>query len=121
MRRHAASTDRDDLERECPGREAQTPLLIGSEEQWLAVLQVQLRVGRRGFRGEAVEHPVVEDDAVLEHLDERRPFVRMSALQQRHDVGLLRVHRTSDEPRPGAQSERAGRYGVLDRALGCGR
>src|SRR2546422_7871917 len=43
----------------------------------LAVLHVQLCVRRHVLRREAIEHAVVEDDAVLEHLDERRPPVRV--------------------------------------------
>src|SRR6267143_818344 len=110
----------NDLERERAGLQAEASLLMWSEEQRLAVLYVQLRVRRSVLRREAVEHAVVEDDAVLEHLDERRPAMRVRPLEQRHRLSLLRVHRARDEPAPGPQRERARRYGVLDRALGRG-
>src|SRR2546427_12398311 len=108
-RRQAAFGKRDHFQLELPRLQAQAPVLSGAEDQRLAVLDVQLRPRRAVLRGETVERTVIEDHAVLEHLDERSAAVRVGALQYADQMPLQRVDRARDEARSGPARERARR------------
>src|SRR6266571_2062486 len=70
-----------DFEFELVPLEAKPLLPIPAEHQRLPVLEVQLRLRGDLLGRKVVEHAVIEHDAVLEHLDERRPTVLVRALQ----------------------------------------
>src|SRR2546429_9477612 len=95
-RRHAALGERNHFELELPRRQAQSTIPSGAEDQWLAVLDVQLRVPRAGLRGELLERPALEDPAVLEHPAQRSPPGPVGPLEP------------ADQrpPRPGAPTRR---------------
>src|SRR2546422_8475690 len=87
-RRHAALGERNHFELELPRRQAQSTIPSGAEDQWLAVLDAQLRVRRAVLRGEILERAVIEDHSVLENLDELSAPVRLGALQHADHVRL---------------------------------
>src|SRR5438067_12158113 len=95
-RRHPALGERNHFELELPRRQAQSTIPSGAEDQWLAVLDLQLRVRRAVLRGEILERAVIEDQAVLEHIDARSAPVRVGWMQTVEQERMPRVIRECD-------------------------
>ena len=111
---HAALAERHHLQREGAGREPESLVPLPSEDQRLAVLQEDLRLGRVLALGEGVERAVVVNDAVLEDLEERGPLVRVRRLENVGEPLLVGIDGTGDEARPGAEGKAGRGKGVVD-------
>ena len=93
------------------------PVSVATEDERLAVLEHQRVVGLGGLVGDVAEGAVVEDVAVLEDLDEGRPFVGVCALDDLLQVLGLDVDAAGDEAGLGAERQRDRIERMVDRAL----
>ena len=75
-------------------------LAVGAEADRLAVLQVDEHVGPGVLVEDRVERAVVEDVAVLVHLDERRALVLVRPAEHLRHVLAVHVVRAGDEASP---------------------
>ncbi len=85
------------------------------------MLHEDLRVRCHRLAGDVVEDGVVEDDAVLQDLEERRSLMCVRPFQHWDEMRLHRVDRSRHEARAGAQREHACRHGILERSERRGR
>ena len=118
----AVLADGHDFEAERIAVEPESPVAVLAEDQLLAVLHQDLRIGGGRLVGPARKRPVVVYDAVLDDLDERCAAMGMRPLENPRKVLLVGVDRARDEAGAGAEREHGRVDRRVDRALrGRGR
>ena len=119
VERVAVLTDGHDLELHVLEDEALLP--VGAEEHLLAVAQRDRVLGARGLvTGVGRMGLVVEDHAVLKHLDHRHALVHRGGHEALLREVDLHVDRAGEERALGADDQLARVEGLLDRAVGRG-
>ena len=113
----AVLADGHHFEAERGAVETEALVAVLAEYQLLAVLDLDLRIGRRRLVGPARERAVVVYDAVLDDLQERRAAMGVRPLEHLRKVLLVGVDRARDEAGAGAEREHGRVDRRVDRAL----